>query len=210
MSHRLIRPLRLVREEYDSARAALALTLRLWSTAHAEPELIGATEKALRAAAINLLHAGLGTGTQLGMAAASALSLAAGLPELTPEELAERIGRGKRSGLGVHGFARGGFLVDGGKRGPGGVAPLVARVDFPEAWRVVLVLPPGQPGLHGEGEGRAFEQLREGGRIIAPIGAPQAQELQLVQKVNGQPVMTHLEGCRFVPLVGTKGFSRAR
>lgn len=107
-------------------------------------------------------HAGLGTGTQLGLAVASALSLAAGLPELTPEELAERIGRGKRSGLGVHGFARGGFLVDGGKRGPGGVAPLVARVDFPEAWRVVLVLPPGQPGLHGEGEGRAFEQLREG------------------------------------------------
>jgi len=55
-----------------------------------------------------------------------------------------------------------------------------------------------------------FEQLREGGRIIAPIGAPQAQELQLVQKVNGQPVMTYLEGCRFVPLVGTEGFSRAR
>jgi hypothetical protein len=54
MSHRLIRPLRSVREEDESARAALAVTLRLWPTAHAEPELIGATVKALRAAAINL------------------------------------------------------------------------------------------------------------------------------------------------------------
>jgi len=54
MSHRLIRPLRLVRGEYDAARAALALTVRLWPTVHAEPELVGATDGALRTAARNL------------------------------------------------------------------------------------------------------------------------------------------------------------
>lgn len=46
-----------------------------------------------------------------------------------------------------------------------------------------------------------FAQLREGGRMIVPIGLPACQQLQLVRKVNGQPEMRELEGCRFVPLV---------
>jgi protein-L-isoaspartate(D-aspartate) O-methyltransferase len=51
-----------------------------------------------------------------------------------------------------------------------------------------------------------FEQLREGGRMITPVGSAQAQELQLITKARCQPVITRLEGCRFVPLVGTEGF----
>jgi len=46
-----------------------------------------------------------------------------------------------------------------------------------------------------------FAQLREGGRMILPVGPPFGQELQLVFKVNGQPEIRILEGCRFVPLV---------
>ena len=46
-----------------------------------------------------------------------------------------------------------------------------------------------------------FAQLREGGRMIVPVGSPFSQELQLVRKVNGKPEVEHLEGCRFVPLV---------
>ncbi len=46
-----------------------------------------------------------------------------------------------------------------------------------------------------------FAQLREGGRLMAPIGPPSSQELQLIRKVGGQPEVTILEGCRFVPLV---------
>lgn len=46
-----------------------------------------------------------------------------------------------------------------------------------------------------------FAQLREGGRMMAPIGPPYSQELQLIRKVNGQPKVKILEGCRFVPLV---------
>ena len=46
-----------------------------------------------------------------------------------------------------------------------------------------------------------FAQLREGGRMMAPIGPPFSQDLQLISKVNGQPEAKILEGCRFVPLV---------
>jgi len=51
-----------------------------------------------------------------------------------------------------------------------------------------------------------FEQLREGGRMVIPVGPPHAQELQLVRKQAGQPVVTDLEGCRFVPLIGSEGY----
>ncbi|HMB84460.1 MAG TPA: protein-L-isoaspartate(D-aspartate) O-methyltransferase [Terriglobales bacterium] len=46
-----------------------------------------------------------------------------------------------------------------------------------------------------------FAQLREGGRMVVPVGPPSCQELQLIGKVSGQPEVKVLEGCRFVPLV---------
>ncbi len=46
-----------------------------------------------------------------------------------------------------------------------------------------------------------FDQLREGGRMMVPIGPPSSQELQLISKVSGRPEVKILEGCRFVPLV---------
>jgi len=46
-----------------------------------------------------------------------------------------------------------------------------------------------------------FVQLREGGRMIVPVGPPSSQELQLISKIGGQPEVRVLEGCRFVPLV---------
>lgn len=46
-----------------------------------------------------------------------------------------------------------------------------------------------------------FTQLRERGRMIAPIGPPESQELQLIRKINGETEVQILEGCRFVPLV---------
>ena len=47
-----------------------------------------------------------------------------------------------------------------------------------------------------------IEQLKEGGRMIIPVGSPTSQELQLIRKLNGGPVTLTFEGCRFVPLVG--------
>lgn len=51
-----------------------------------------------------------------------------------------------------------------------------------------------------------FEQLCEGGRMVLPVGVRGAQDLQLVEKKSGQPVVTTLVGCRFVPLIGEKGY----
>jgi protein-L-isoaspartate(D-aspartate) O-methyltransferase len=51
-----------------------------------------------------------------------------------------------------------------------------------------------------------FAQLRDGGRMIVPVGPSSSQDLQLIVKVGGQPKVKILEGCRFVPLVeGTVG-----
>ena len=50
-----------------------------------------------------------------------------------------------------------------------------------------------------------FAQLREGGRLIAPIGPPSSQELQLIRRVEGKPEVQILGGCRFVPLVEGAG-----
>jgi protein-L-isoaspartate(D-aspartate) O-methyltransferase len=46
-----------------------------------------------------------------------------------------------------------------------------------------------------------FAQLREGGRMMVPIGPSASQDLHLIHKVGGQPEVKILEGCRFVPLV---------
>jgi len=45
-------------------------------------------------------------------------------------------------------------------------------------------------------------QLREGGRMMVPVGPAFSQELQLIRKVGGRAETKSLEGCRFVPLVG--------
>jgi protein-L-isoaspartate(D-aspartate) O-methyltransferase len=50
-----------------------------------------------------------------------------------------------------------------------------------------------------------FAQLREGGRMILPVGPASSQELQLIRKVSGCRDIRILEGCRFVPLVEGAG-----
>jgi protein-L-isoaspartate(D-aspartate) O-methyltransferase len=52
-----------------------------------------------------------------------------------------------------------------------------------------------------------FEQLREGGRMIIPVGPAEAQELQLVRAHGGKPLVERMEGCRFVPLIGGEKYA---
>ncbi len=49
-----------------------------------------------------------------------------------------------------------------------------------------------------------FDQLREEGTLVIPLGATESQTLHAIKKVNGQPVARELSGCRFVPLVGSE------
>jgi protein-L-isoaspartate(D-aspartate) O-methyltransferase len=44
-------------------------------------------------------------------------------------------------------------------------------------------------------------QLREGGRMIIPVGSPEHQQLQLIRLQNGVPLISLREPCRFVPLI---------
>lgn len=54
-----------------------------------------------------------------------------------------------------------------------------------------------------------FEQLREGGRMLVPVGEVHVgQELVMVEKKSGRPVTTEHGGCIFVPLIGEHGFRR--
>jgi beta-ribofuranosylaminobenzene 5'-phosphate synthase len=113
-------------------------------------------------------HAGLGTGTQLGLAVARGLVEAWNLP-VHAGDLCRRVGRGRRSSLGFHGFFQGGFLVEAGKTSDSDISPLVVREPFPEDWRIVLITPPGKPGRHGFEESEAFQQLLTQGMPLRQI-----------------------------------------
>ncbi|PHR24672.1 MAG: protein-L-isoaspartate O-methyltransferase [Desulfotalea sp.] len=52
------------------------------------------------------------------------------------------------------------------------------------------------------------DQLAEGGRLIIPVGDQQIQELQLVEKNEGQVKISCLSSVRFVDLVGEHGWSK--
>jgi beta-ribofuranosylaminobenzene 5'-phosphate synthase len=119
-------------------------------------ELPGVALRVLRAPPV---HAGLGTGTQLGLAVAQAINVFAGRSGLGVADLARLAGRGLRSAVGTHGFDRGGLIVEGGKRSAEQLAPLVARLSLPQQWRFVLVLPREGHGLHGDAEADAFDRL---------------------------------------------------
>ncbi len=104
-------------------------------------------------------HAGLGSGTQLALAVARASAELSNLPtDVTA--LAHAVDRGRRSGVGTWTFAHGGFVLEGGRTAEAEhVAPLLARLPFPETWRCVVAVPRGKPGLAGDDEAAAFARL---------------------------------------------------
>jgi beta-RFAP synthase len=104
-------------------------------------------------------HAGLGTGTQLGLAIAAGLSAFVGLPSQSPQELALSVGRGLRSAVGTYGFVQGGLIVEQGKLPGELISPLDCRIDMPAQWRFVLVRPTGLTGLAGDDESAALDAL---------------------------------------------------
>lgn len=113
----------------------------------------------LRVGRAPLEHVGLGVGTQLSLAVARVLLALEGQPDPAIDVLADLAGRGLRSGIGLHGFARGGLIVDGGRRSSEGIPPLLVHQAFPTEWAVLVVLPETGAGLHGPDEIHAFTEL---------------------------------------------------
>ncbi|GAB6971219.1 beta-ribofuranosylaminobenzene 5'-phosphate synthase [Methylobacterium phyllosphaerae] len=103
-------------------------------------------------------HAGFGSGTQLALAVAAAMARLSGEP-FAPDAFAATLDRGNRSGVGLRAFTEGGLIVDGGRGADGGPPPVIARLPYPEAWRIVLILDPGMAGVHGTREVEAFRDL---------------------------------------------------
>lgn len=103
-------------------------------------------------------HAGFGSGTQLALAIGRAFAQWHGLGTPTAQ-LAQWLGRGLRSGIGIAGFDQGGLLVDGGPGRDGAPAPVLARLPLPAAWRVLVVQDHAQRGLSGSEERHAIATL---------------------------------------------------
>ncbi|MGB5832422.1 MAG: beta-ribofuranosylaminobenzene 5'-phosphate synthase family protein, partial [Thiohalocapsa sp.] len=103
-------------------------------------------------------HLGLGSGTQMCLAVGTAYARLYGVGAATGD-LAQSMGRGARSGIGVGSFDQGGFLMDGGRGANSLAPPVIARMAFPEQWRVLLLLDRRGEGLHGAGELDAFRRL---------------------------------------------------
>jgi beta-ribofuranosylaminobenzene 5'-phosphate synthase len=117
-------------------------------------------------------HSGLGSGTQLALAVATALSRLFDV-EASTIELAEAMGRGQRTSVGTTIFERGGFVLDGGK-GENCFPAAILHKPFPSDWVFVVAVPDVNKGLAKNEETAAFNALapmkaEEAGRICRLI-----------------------------------------
>ena len=105
-------------------------------------------------------HVGFGSGTQLALAVGTALSELHELG-LTTEEIAKKLERSRRSGIGTYAFKHGGFIVDGGhkKDQRDGLPPLIFHSDVPEDWLFVVGLPDITQDRSGKVENDVFKRM---------------------------------------------------
>jgi beta-RFAP synthase len=124
------------------------------------------------------------------MAVSQGLALLAGDRGADCVDLARRVGRGLRSAVGVHGFGRGGLIVDGGKTDPEGVGTLICRFEFPAEWRFLLVTPLSTTGISGDAERDALQRL-------PPIAAQEIDRLcgVLIRKLLPAVIESDFEAC---------------
>lgn len=123
-------------------------------------------------------HAGFGSKTTLSLALIAGVNCFNSIG-WSVEQMQRLSGRGAASGVGVHSFFNGGVIWDVGHRAdvtkqllPSGsttvaeIPPLATRIQFPEGWRVVLVLP-SERRMTGQEEIKFF-------RENAPVSKPEA------------------------------------
>ncbi len=65
-----------------------------------------------------------------------------------------------------------------------------------------ILVTAGAPGIPAA----LFEQLADGGRLVAPIGDEHTQQLTVVRKKKGKPLIRTFFPCRFVKLIGEEAW----
>ena len=104
-------------------------------------------------------HTGLGSGTQLSLNVGTILTKFSNL-NLSIEDIAKILNRGKRSGVGIGSFKRGGFIVDGGKlRKSKNIPAIIFNSKWPKNWKVILLFESKITGIHGEKEIKEFKKI---------------------------------------------------
>lgn len=159
-------------------------------------------------------HAGLGSGTQMALAVGAGISALYGLG-FTTREVALLSGRGARSGIGVGAFDSGGLLVDGGRGEHTQVPPILARLPFPDEWRVLLVMDNTFQGVHGDDEVSAFgalpsfpeEQAAHIARLVLMQALPAVAEHALTPFGQAISEIQELVGQHFAPAQGGSHYS---
>ena len=104
-------------------------------------------------------HIGLGSGTQVALAVAEAISLHFQI-NLPRSELATNLaGRGRRSAVGVHGYFRGGLIYESSDQ-VAALNPVCRRVALPGHWCVAVLRVEGvDHSVFGELEKRKFAEV---------------------------------------------------
>ncbi len=161
-------------------------------------------------------HVGLGSGTQLALALAHALRRLEGLgPDMAADTAL--LQRTKRSGVGAAVFEHGGVIVDGGRGERTVTPPILARLDLPQAWRILVVQDPEVKGLYGARETQSFAAL-------GPLDAASAAEICRLVLIQALPAVAEKDlaafgaaisriqqivGAYFAPVQGGEAYTSA-
>ena len=138
-------------------------------------------------------HCGFGSGTQLALGIAQAVNLLYHF-KLNVQQLAQAVGRGGTSGIGVAAFDTGGFIVDGGHRYPEEKAsflpssavgdilppPILFRYPFPDL--PLLIVMPNCSRIYGDKEIELF-------RTLCPQPESSAQKLSHILLLQILPAL---------------------
>ncbi len=143
-----------------SVKAVIADYLKKWRRLFAKPS---ETAVEITVTSHPPPHSGLGSGTQLAMSMIHGLGRLNGI-KIDPETAASKMGRLKRSVVGLNAWLGGGFIIGNRKN--------CHRYRLPKAWRILLLTDDRLEGLSGRNEERAFIELSH--RLC---GGPQSAEI---------------------------------
>ena len=160
-------------------------------------------------------HSGLGSGTQISLAAAKSICEHIN-KEVTSVELGTLIGRGGTSGIGTFSFDLGGFIADGGHSSkekstflPSSASTakpprLIGRYDFPEDWNILLAIPPANNDVTGSKEVNIFQSY-------CPVPRNEVEQISHVVFMNLIPYMLEHDIENFgesINMIQSRGFKK--